>query len=145
MAAGWGPPLMDFSIIGNLPQDYYQGQERARQDALRQQFQGGLPRTATGEVDWNAVMQTVAKTGNLGSIQNLSAMLPFANEVGTQQAINRFGKAMGGMVGAASPYGPAVAPFAGTGVVGSGTVPGAAPANPFGMTPGGVNPGFSAA
>lgn len=68
-------PLLNFSPIGNLPQDYYQGQVNQRQLARMNAFRNGVPTVTnpdgTQSLDVNQVLQTGAKLGGLDYLQGL--------------------------------------------------------------------------
>jgi len=73
-----GPPLYDFSLINALPDSYGIGQQRAREDELRQQFARGLPRGPDGEIDWGRAIDTMARTGNLTTPREFAQLTDMA-------------------------------------------------------------------
>lgn len=62
-AGSYSAPLVDFSPLARLPQDYYRGAEMQRQNDRANAFQNGLPRNPDGSIDANAVADTLAKFG----------------------------------------------------------------------------------
>jgi hypothetical protein len=139
----WQP--IDWSVLGKLPQAYYQGQAsraeqeaRDREGALRQQLQGGMPRGPDGQIDWNKAVDLAARTGNIGNIGQLGTTVVIAKQAEEQAALDKLGKVLGGFgSGAVEPPVPAVEPpvpaveppappGAGTSVA-PGTVPGVEP------------------
>jgi hypothetical protein len=47
----FAPPLMPFMQAADLPNDYFQGQQRARTTALQSAFAGGVPKNPDGSID----------------------------------------------------------------------------------------------
>jgi hypothetical protein len=65
--ASYAAPLIGFQLgqaIGNLPKDYFDATQRARQLAMQNAFPNGLP-MKDGRVDVNAMANTGAKLGGL--------------------------------------------------------------------------------
>lgn len=56
--------VVDFSWLSSLPDVYRQAQQGAREDQFRRAFQGGLPRSPTGEIDFAAAADLAARAGN---------------------------------------------------------------------------------
>src|SRR5215471_14504964 len=79
-------PQYDFSLLGDMSKFYQVGQEVNRQDAMRSAFSGGLPRTASGEIDWGRALDIAGQTGNLGSLSALGQTVPFAGILEKRQA-----------------------------------------------------------
>jgi hypothetical protein len=63
-----GPNL---SWIGDLPNDYWQGQNQQYAQRNRDVFQGGLPKDANGNVDFNAAYQALVQAGGASAAGNL--------------------------------------------------------------------------
>jgi hypothetical protein len=61
MANGWGPPTVDFSALANLPDAFYQGRALRRERDMRQAFANGLPRDASGALDYDAMVNLMAQ------------------------------------------------------------------------------------
>jgi hypothetical protein len=72
-AQDYRAPLIDFSPIANLPNDYYNAQQQARTRALQNAFPNGLPRAQDGSLDVNAIGDTLAR---LGGAESVSGLLP---------------------------------------------------------------------
>lgn len=62
---------VDFSQLANLPNQYYQGVQNARQQQIQDAFKGGLPKDANGNIDYNAAAQTLFRLGDFGTGSNL--------------------------------------------------------------------------
>src|SRR5215471_1203569 len=75
MASGFGYdyPTIDFSWLPQLPARFQQGQEYGREEALRNAFSGGLPRSPEGTIDWSKAVDIAARTGNIGGLQQMLA------------------------------------------------------------------------
>ena len=58
----------DFSWIGNLPNAYWQGQQAQYTNRNQNAFPNGLPRDTNGNVDYNAIGNTLAKAGGSAEI-----------------------------------------------------------------------------
>src|SRR5262245_32322216 len=58
-------------MIGQIPDQYYQGQQQARTTALQQAFPNGLPMDANGQIDINAVVDRMAKLGGAPAIEGI--------------------------------------------------------------------------
>lgn len=77
-APSYAAPLLDFSPIGNLADDYYKGQENQRKLALQNAFKDGLPTDQQGNVDYRAMADTLARKGGVDqaiSVANTGAQL----------------------------------------------------------------------
>lgn len=62
----YGPPLVDFGAgIASLPDSYYQGKEMKRDYDLKRAFQGGIPRDANGQLDYNSMADTLVRKGGV--------------------------------------------------------------------------------
>ena len=83
--ASYAAPLLNFAPLSQLPQDYFQGQQRARTTRLQNAFPDGLPRNSDGSVDVNSVGDTLTK---LGGAEYASQMMPFLiqSQMGSQGA-----------------------------------------------------------
>jgi hypothetical protein len=68
------PPLLDFSVLKNLPQDYFQGTQNARTLQLQQAFKNGLPMDANGNPDISAMADQLSRIGGAPYAQQ---MLPY--------------------------------------------------------------------
>ncbi len=72
----YAAPLVDFSAIGNLGNDYFQGQQQNRQLQALNAFPNGLPRDPnTGQIDQNAMLQTYAKIKGADAVPGLLPLL----------------------------------------------------------------------
>lgn len=72
-SGGWGGKPVDFSWIGDLPQNFYQGAQQKQQYDLSRAFQGGLPTNPqTGAPDYGAIMKKLAQMGDLNAISALA-------------------------------------------------------------------------
>ena len=99
----WDP--INFDIIGDLPKTYAEGQARQREDMLRAQLSGGLPRTKGGDIDWNAAVQLMAKTGNLTTMPQLVQAQALQKQMEEQRALRQLGPIMA-TIGAGTPGAP---------------------------------------
>jgi hypothetical protein len=61
MPNGFGPPAVDFSALANLPDAFYQGRQMRRERDMRQAFANGLPRDASGALDYDAMVNMMAQ------------------------------------------------------------------------------------
>lgn len=59
---------VNWSVLGDIPKSYDEGQTRAREDQLRQALAGGLPRGPGGVIDYNAAVNLAAQSGALNAI-----------------------------------------------------------------------------
>lgn len=73
--ANYAGPLLDFAPIAAYPQDYFAGQQRQRALALQNAFPNGLPKTPDGNIDINAMGDTLAKLGGADYATQLMAPL----------------------------------------------------------------------
>src|ERR1700675_2062611 len=74
-APNYAAPLLNFSQLAQLPEQYFQGQQRARTTALQNAFPKGLPqkqdadgniirdKDGNSQIDVNAVGDTLTKLG----------------------------------------------------------------------------------
>ncbi|HEV2473793.1 MAG TPA: hypothetical protein VGS41_14045, partial [Chthonomonadales bacterium] len=133
--ANYAAPLLDFSPLARLPQDYYAGTQMARQQALQNAFPQGLPRLPNGQIDTNQVMDTLTRLGGAEAAQAIMPTL-INQQIGNQAAGLL---APGGTAGVGPAAGPAagstspVSPSYGGARAGSG--PNAGPANIVGNQP----------
>lgn len=67
--ADWGPPQIDFSALSNLYDNYKKGQAYGREDNLRKEFSGGLPRGPNGEIDFNAAVSILGKYDPVAAVK----------------------------------------------------------------------------
>lgn len=92
--SNYGPPLMDFSALGDLGNQYYKGAEQKRQYDLARAFQGGVPKKPDGSPDFAAMTETLARHGavDIPSMQDqaersaLQGSSPYGSPGGGQQA-----------------------------------------------------------
>jgi hypothetical protein len=77
----YGPPIVDFSALGDLPGAYFKGQEalargqeREREEVFRRALQSGLPRGSGGEIDFGAAADLAARSGNMGGLESFSRL-----------------------------------------------------------------------
>jgi hypothetical protein len=61
--SNYGPPLLDFSPLGNLTSDYFKSAEQRRQYDLARAFQGEVPKKPDGSIDIQAMTETLARHG----------------------------------------------------------------------------------
>ena len=100
-STNWGPPLIDFSPLAQLPEQVFQGQQRSRTLAIQNEFKDGLPtltdqagnpvinpNTGQPAYDINQIMQRATKTGGL------EAAMPLLNIQMTGQAMGNVGRAV---------------------------------------------------
>jgi len=73
--ASYAGRLVDLSGIGDLPNQYYKGQEQQSQLAMRNAFKEGLPKDAQGNVDIKAITDTMAKLGGGQAAMQMIPML----------------------------------------------------------------------
>lgn len=72
--ASYAAPLMNFSPLANMAQDYYQGQALQRQQAMATAFPNGVPTNPDGSPNVNAIVNTGAQ---YGGVNYLTQMLPY--------------------------------------------------------------------
>lgn len=70
----YAAPLVDFSPLGDIPKTYYQGQEEQRKLGLNKAFSEGLPRTASGDVDYSGMADTLAKKGGIDEAMKVATL-----------------------------------------------------------------------
>lgn len=68
-------PKVDFSPIGNLPQDYYQGQKNSFEQQQRNLFKNGVPTKADGTPDYPAMVNTLIESGGAGGLSSAMPLL----------------------------------------------------------------------
>lgn len=61
----------DLSWINNLADNYFKGKDQRFVQDQRDVFKGGLPKDASGNIDWNQVSQNLAKVGGTSQVQNV--------------------------------------------------------------------------
>ena len=59
----YAAPIVDFSTLGNLYKDYFQGTQQHRTLGLQNAFKGGVPKNPDGSIDIGAMTDTLAKLG----------------------------------------------------------------------------------
>jgi hypothetical protein len=89
-APSYAAPLLDFSPIGNLPKDFYEGAEQKRAYDLQRAFQNGIPRDANGNIDYSGMADTLARKGGIDQA------IGIANTGAQLQASNNFSGMMSG-------------------------------------------------
>lgn len=72
-APNYAAPLLDFAPLGNLGNDFYQGAANQLGYDKARAFQQGLPRDASGNINFSAVADTLARHGDI------SQVVPLAN------------------------------------------------------------------
>lgn len=93
----------DWSWLGNLPSEFYQGAQQKQQYDQSRAFQNGLPTDAQGNPDYQAIAQTLAKNGN---IQNLPQLGNLALQQRQMAAAQQPDPLLAGMGGAGAPESP---------------------------------------
>jgi hypothetical protein len=73
--------------IAGIGEAWQQGQERARQQALREAFSGGLPRDADGNIDFSKAANIIASLG--GDVSTVLQLGQLGEQRATQQRIFR--------------------------------------------------------
>lgn len=73
-APSYAAPLLDFSPIGNLANDYYKGAQNQLDYQKARAFPDGLPRTPNGEIDYARFLDTMAKYGDTSQLMPLSQL-----------------------------------------------------------------------
>src|SRR5207253_2303130 len=91
---------------GQLPQEYFQGQERRRTLALQNAFPNGLPRDGQGNLDIQQILDTSAR---LGGAETVGQLLPIAQRQQVLDADNASG-GFGGVPPARANPGPNTGP-----------------------------------
>lgn len=61
--ASYAAPLLDFTQLSKIPEQVFQGQQRARTRDLQTAFKDGLPKNADGTLDIGQMSDTLAKLG----------------------------------------------------------------------------------
>ena len=109
----YGAPLVDFGIIGNLGNTYYQGQQNRfqqqqnqRQQDIANAFPGGLPLDPNGQPDYAKIMQVLAAKGG---IEDAIRLAPTAAQAADRSQASQLSPLLGG-VSAAPPAAPAAVP-----------------------------------
>lgn len=69
-----GPPKPDLSFISNALENYNQGGQLQQQAALRNVFQGGLPRDPQGNIDFGKASEMLVKAGGASQVGNLVSL-----------------------------------------------------------------------
>lgn len=100
----YGPPQLDFSALGDLGNNYFQGAEQRRKYDLARAFQGGIPRKADGTPDTQSMYEILAQHGAVD--------IPNLQDQADRNAVQRM-VAPGGQ--SAAPQPAALAPQAATG------------------------------
>jgi hypothetical protein len=78
--ASYGAPLVGFQLgqsLANLPQQYFDGAQRARLLAMQNAFPNGLPRQPDGSPD---LSQIIDKSAQLDGLQYAGPLLRFMNQ-----------------------------------------------------------------
>jgi len=71
----YAAPLVDFSWIGKLPEQFQEGQQYAQKRAQQTAFQNGLPKDENGNVDYNKVADTISRLGGTEAAQQMLPQL----------------------------------------------------------------------
>ena len=80
------PPQLDFyRMLGGIGDSLIAAQERARQQALRDALQSGLPRSADGAIDYDAAADLAARSGHLPGVKDFATL----GETARQNALRR--------------------------------------------------------
>lgn len=72
--ANYAAPLVNFSELAQLPDQYFKGTQNRRTLNLQNAFPDGLPKDASGQIDMNAVTDKLTK---LGGAEYASQLLPY--------------------------------------------------------------------
>jgi hypothetical protein len=110
----YAPPLVGQQIgqaIGDLPKDYYEGQQRQRQLAVMNAFPEGIPTNPDGTPNVNEVVGRLARAGGGNYVQQL---LPFMMQQQGAQAIGRGLSGVDNYINGAPPPGAQTGPRAST-------------------------------
>lgn len=84
--ANYAAPLLDFSPLAKLPEEYFAGQQRARATRMQNAFPNGVPTDPkTGQPDVNAIINTGAKLGGLDYVSNLLPYM-YGMQIGERNA-----------------------------------------------------------
>jgi hypothetical protein len=109
-APSYAAPLLDFSPIGNLQKDYFEGTQQGRTRALQGAFKEGLPKNPDGSLNIGAMSETLAKLGGADAAMPLM-QLQIQQQLGQGNA-NAIGSAAESVNGTtpAQPQRPPVPP-----------------------------------
>jgi hypothetical protein len=66
--------IVDFGWLAQLPDQFAAGQQYGRQRQFERGMAGGLPRTADGNIDFNAAVDLAARTGNVGALRSFASL-----------------------------------------------------------------------
>lgn len=108
-AASYVAPLLDFSPIGNLPQDVFQGQQNRLKTESQRAFRNGIPKTPDGQNDYKAMTEKMIQIGDYGTastIGQLGYQQGALEQLGTNPEIVGYGNGKqpaGGVPGRGSP------------------------------------------
>lgn len=80
----YGPPLLDFSALGDLGNQYYKGAEDKRKYDVSRTFKDGVPLLPNGEPDLAAALQMV---GRAGGAQEVERLIPGAVKQSDRQGL----------------------------------------------------------
>lgn len=100
----YGPPQLDFSALGDLGNNYFQGAEQRRKYDLARAFQNGIPRKADGTPDTQSMYEILAQHGAVD--------IPNLQDQADRNAVQRMVAPVGQ---SAAPQPAALAPQAATG------------------------------
>lgn len=64
-AKDYAPPVVNFSGIGNLLEDFVKGRQMGREEDKANAFRNGIPRDSNGDPDFNKISDTAAKVGGI--------------------------------------------------------------------------------
>jgi hypothetical protein len=83
--ASYAAPLLNFDKLAQLPETFFKGTQNARTLALQNAFPNGLPKDDSGNIDINAVSDTLAKLGGADYAKGLMPYL-IESQMGAQGA-----------------------------------------------------------
>lgn len=100
----------DFSWLAGLPDQFYRGAQQKQQYDLSRAFQGGVPTNPDGTVNYAAVMQTLARSGDVQDVPQLGQLAQQQQQLRQAQAIDPMlsggGSPVAGPAGSGTPAAP---------------------------------------
>lgn len=102
--SAYGPPKADFSNFSDALTNFVKGREEGRSEDQARAFRNGIPKTAGGDFDYNAIADTAARTGGI------NYAMPLLQLQAQRQAGQQGGAAIEGGTPQAAPQSPDAIP-----------------------------------
>src|SRR5690348_5510885 len=103
----------DYSWLGNLPNQFYQGSQEKQQYDLNHAFSNGVPMNPDGTVNAQALLQIFGKNGDVADLPKLSQMALQQQQLRQSSTLSPLLSPGGGAPAPAAPSaaaGPSAAP-----------------------------------